>query len=450
MDASQISRFEAEETELAGVDAARGIAAWENSHDPRALLRTIYGLDNQPIGAFLNTGSLDTAVFGSRHPTIVTIYPFPEEKDLIQAYGVTAKRLESLIAENHVIPLVQFPSRYENLPYLHPILRHRPRNYFVRSVYFYAIFFDGTVELEKNGRLVLAPTLNRLYEKAKQNAILTTILADEHSGVREFYDRLPFGTKVEKETRIKENIWYRYASVASFLSEEVTDYILESHPAQKALGVLLDLHFMFDHAWTQGLLANMHNEVDAHNTDWLWAWSPTRLWWDNAISRVLCADIPCTTLHEPQLDQLEAARSEGYNDVLEKSISEDVFSDLDELQATLRLRIAEIDAKINRIARRGQKTLAYRTIATVLLGFAGTLLPTNNYIGAALGVATGMVLPEAVVKAISTACARVVRTHNVDRHLVAYLSNVWASRPLSGQPIEPPCADRTAAGPSRK
>jgi len=430
MDDRQIRNFEIKEAEHAREDAKRGMAVWAATQNPKLLLRTVYGLDTHPIGAFLNTGSLDTVVFGSQHPCIVTIYPFPKEENLIQAYGVTAKRLESLVAEDHVIPLIQPPARYEHLPYLHPILGHKSRNYFIRSVLFYAIFFDGTTDLVQNNGVDLAPTLDRLYEKAKKSKILANILADENSGVREFYDRLPFDSGAQKARRIKENIWYRYASVAAFLGEDITDYILETYPVQRALGVLLDLHFMFDHAWTQGLLANMHNEVNGHSIDWLCEWSPTRLWWDNALSRILCVDVPFPSLSEPRLDQLDAARSDGQYDILEKSISENGLSNVEELRATLQLRIAEIEAKIDKIASRGQKIIKYRTITSVLLGLGGGVASGQGLVGAAIGLATNALLPELALKAIFATYESFVRTHNVDEKVVAYLSNVWASRPL--------------------
>lgn len=440
MDGQQIRKFEIEEAEQAREDAKRAMAAWNATRDPRLVLRILYGLETQPIGAFLNTGSLDTVVFGSRHPCIVTIYPFPEEKHLKQAYGVSAERLESLVAENHVVPLIQLPTRYEQLSYLHPILRHKPRNYFIRSVLFYAIFFDGTIDLEDNDGVDLAPTLNRLYERAKHNKVLAKILADDNIDVREFYDRLGPDDDARKQKRIKENIWYRYASVAAFLGEESTDYILETYPVNRALGVLLDLHFMFDHAWTQGLLADMHNEYNAFNNDWLSSWSPTRLWWENSLSRVLGVDIPFPSLREPRLDQLDVARSDGHYDLFEGQADEDGSPSVEDLQARLQKRIAEIDAKIDRIASRGQKTVKYRTITSVLLGLAGGIgsgygLAGAGVIGTGIGLATNALLPEPVLKAVFDRYKQLVRTHNVNTHVVAYLNNVWSGRPLL--PIEP-------------
>lgn len=430
MDSADIQRFEAEEAELARSDAQRALAGWTRDKDPVRLLRTIYGFDNRQIGSFLNTGSLETALFGARHPAIVTIFPFPEEKDLHQAYGVTAQRLDELIAEKHVIPLIQPPTRYEKLTYLHRILRHRPRNYFLRSVYFYAIFFDGTIDLVENEGVALSPGLDQLYERAKQNKVLDRILTNDYAEVREFYDRLPFGSEAEKQKRIKENIRYRYASVAAFLDEDVTDYILETYTEQKtALGVLLDLHFLFDHAWTQGLLATMHNTKEAHNRDWLSAWMPTPLWWQNAFNRVLCVDIPFHTLREPRLDQLEAAREEGHHDALERSIEEKSRLNVDELKADLRWRIAEIEDRVDRVAAVGQKILIYRNVSSVVFGGAAALLPPSNPVTPVLGALGGFVAPS-LLKQILDSHQRRMRKHNVGAHVVGHLSNVWAARPL--------------------
>ncbi len=433
MDERQLRRLEAEEDERAFDDARRGLAVWNATKNPRLLLRTIYGLDNQPIGAFLNTGRLDRVIFGRRDPCIVTIFPFADETSLKQAYGVTARSLESLIAENYVIPLIQNATRYGQLHYLHPILRQRPRNYFIRSVYFYSIFFDETTDLVPNGRLRLAPTLDRLYEKAKTTTIkkiLEKVLTERFVEVREPYDRGPFASPEEKKTRITENISYRYASVASFLGEDVTDYILSAFPRERALGVLLDLHYMFDHAWTQGLLSNMHDDDNAYAVNPTQPCSPTRLWWNNQVSRILDANIPVTLLHKPRLSQLDVARSEGFYDDVEKNVSEVGVSDIQELVATLRLRIAEIEDKIERIGAVGQKIEEYRTIAAVFLGLAEKLLPIEDGGVPILGVATGLTLPETVVKPIVRAYQRLVKTHNVDAHLVGYLSNVWSPQHL--------------------
>jgi hypothetical protein len=430
MPLSKFPRLDREEHERAKVDALRGMAVWRVKRDPRLLLRTIYGLENQEIGGFLNTGSLDAAIFGMRHPCIVTLFPFPDEDHLRLAYGVDARRLDSLVAEGHVIPLVQTPSRYEKLDYAHSIFRHRPRDYFLRSVYFYAIFFDDTTDLVRNGGLYLAPTLNDLYERAKQNAVLDTILRDENSGVREYYDRLPFPNNADKLRRIRENIWYRYASVAAFLGEEITDYILNAYPAKRALAVLLDLHFMFDHAWTQGLLANMHNEVSGHTADWLSAWLPTEFWWKNALSRLLFTDIAVPSLKEPTLSQLETARIDGGLDPCGSVREDGNLNNLEELRAKLKFRIAEIEAKVDRIAERGQKIVWYRTIASLLLGGAGALVSPDKPAGVAIGLASGALLPEAVLKGISDFRQRFGTEHNVDTHIVAYLSNTWSQRPL--------------------
>src|SRR4051812_22780689 len=101
----ELLQLELEENERAREDAKRGLEIWRISRDPKLLLRTIYGFENQSIGSFLNTGSLEPVIFGARHPTIVTIFPFPREEDLKAAYGVSAARLVALVAEGHVIPL---------------------------------------------------------------------------------------------------------------------------------------------------------------------------------------------------------------------------------------------------------------------------------------------------------------------------------------------------------
>jgi hypothetical protein len=221
----------------------RSLDVWRQTQDTKKLLRTIYNLENQTIGAFLNTGSLDTVLSACGTPCIVTVFPFASEADLMRVYGVNASRLEALIAEKHVIPLIQFPTRYQTLPFLHLILNFKPMNYFPRSVYFYYIFFDDTTDLVTNGRLVLSPTLNDLYERAKSKSILARVLTSNYSVLRELYQQHPaIPLSADQETSAKENIYYRYASVASFIGEDVTDFILETYATERALSILLDLH----------------------------------------------------------------------------------------------------------------------------------------------------------------------------------------------------------------
>lgn len=450
MDSKQIRGLEGEERERARTDARRAYRAWKTHKDPVRLLRTIYGLEDQRIGAFLNTGPLENTILGQRYPTIVTVFPFADETTLRRAYGVTAQRLNELIIDKHIIPLAQMPARYEHLQFLHPVFRHRPPNYYLRSVYFYAIFFDGTTELVDSEGVDLSPGLKILYEKAKQNRILGRILSDDNKAVREFYDRMPHGTASEKVNRIKINIWYRYASVAAFAGEDVTDYILESYKTHEALGVLLDLHFMFDHAWTQGLLANMHNTVNAHNTDWLAGWRPTRLWWRNSLARVLFANIPFPTLLNPSMAQLDAAREDRYHETIEAAVTRPPSGSLESLRAELRLKISEIDAKLERIAAVGQKTVFYRNMASVLFGAAAVGLPTNSVVGAGLGAAAGYKLSDSIITRMFDSYQRYVRTHNVDTHLVGHLSTVWAGTPLRYRVAQPPDDSAKQSRPRRQ
>lgn len=440
MDQRQISNFEADETERARSDAARALAAWNAMapKDPRRLLRILYGLDSQRVDGFLNTGHLETVIFGRRSPCIVTIFPFRDENALKQCYGVSAERLEFLARRRHVIPLIQTPTRYEQLDHLHPLLCLKPMNYFLRSVYFYSIFLDGTLDLLQNGRLLFGPSLNALYDKAKSKKLLSKILSEDFASVREFYDRTTFTSATEQLTRIKENISYRYASVAAFLGEEATDYILATYPPQKALGLLMHLHFIFDHAWTQGLLTNIHNELDAYVADSYRTSFPTRAWWSNMLTgaaRVLCTDIPCPSIQRPQPDQLEVASSEGFYEELDAHLSGNMHLEVHALQAELTLRIADIEAKIERIAREGQKVIRYRTIAAVLGGALGGLaarvLPVDSpSLGQIIGFIGGLLLPQEAIQMIFSEYSNLLKTKNVDTHLVSYLDNVWAPSPL--------------------
>jgi hypothetical protein len=424
MELKALRNIEAEEIEMAKDDANRALEFWRNCDEKniKILLQLIYGVkDNNFPTSFVNTGNVKEIAMYSK--PIVTIFPFSDERDLRRCYKITSKELTHLVKAGIIFPLIQPASRYEKLHYLHPIIEEKPKDYFSRSVYFYSIFFDDTIELETVGRLKLSPTLVRLYEKAKNCKVLKRIILDEYKDSRELYDRGNIQSHAEKKTRLEENISYRYASVASFIGESAVDFILDSLNPHESMNVLLHLHTLTDHIYTQGILNNMHDQEYSylpdtyHKTHYFTDWLTNALdpWADVLMDRTPINTIPLLTARE-----ILKFHEEG----LPLYIPHNLGS-LKELKATLDLNIEEINYRLESLATTKGRTKKYVTVTLFIL--SGMLGKFSLTAGAA-SLLGGLILPPKILDMIFEGMTNKIK-EKMARGAIKYMHTIWTYAP---------------------
>lgn len=426
MELKVLKNIEDEEKEKAKDDAKKALRYWRDwcEKDIKKLLNLIYGVNeaNMPT-SFVNTGNVKEIALFSR--PIVTIFPFFEEKELQQCYKATSKEIAELTNEGIIFPIIQPASRYNGLDYLYPIIQTRPKDYFTRSVYFYSIFFDENIELVKVGRLQLSQTLARMFEKGEQHRGLKKALLDKYEDVRELYDRGRFLSPAEKLKRIKENIIYRYASVASFIGEDATDFILDSLKPRESLKVLLHLHIVFDHYFTQGLLSHLHDHERSYLRDAYGETLEIRDWLTNAFDLytvILGDSIPINVISSPTVNEIMKAHEEGllscYPLIESKKIA---YQQIENLRADLLINIEDAKEKIEKIDFKKKRVEKFVTISAFALSGVLSKFDITAGIASLIG---GLILPPAIIDMISEGIKKRIREREV-RETIGYVHTLW-------------------------
>jgi len=402
MDSKILKTIEEEEKERARDDAKRALLLFEGNDERslKELMNAIYGIERDDnYTSFVNSGNVKKISLISK--PIVAIFPFNTERDFIRYYQTTPKEMQRLVKEGIVFPLAQPVSRYAKLDYAHQIIKLKPKDYFIRSQYFYSILFDECIELETRKGLFLSRSIASLFDKAYGNKKLMNAVLDEFENTREYYDRGKFRSKAEKIRRIKENIAYRYASVAIFIGEDATDFILESLKTNESLDLLLDLHIIFDHFLTQGLLRDMHDESQFYLRDSFKKVKKIGGWMTNlfnSYSQKLAENISITLIAKPTVDEIIKAHDARLFFELPSIKSDQVtLEQIKDLKAELEMKASEINRGIEKIDAKKKKVNELITITSFIL--SGILSKVSLTAGVA-SLVGGLILPRSIIDVV--------------------------------------------------
>lgn len=426
-----LKRIEEEEREKAIDDAKAALFYWRSGEerDVKKLLQIIYGVDETaPPATFVNTGNIkEIALYSSK--VILTLFPFENEKDFQNHYKATPDEISYLVSAGKILPLFQPASRYDGMNYIYPIVKNYHKDYFLRSVYFYAIFFDDCIELVQNGRLQFPYTLSKLYEKGKKNEGLRKALLEEYREGRELYDRSSFSSPSEKALRILENIAYRYASVASFIGEEVTDYLIDSLKPQECLKTLLHLHIVFDHSFTQGLLNSMHDQESSYFMETSEFVDVTNSWYTNALdpfSYLLLENMPIITDPSITVNDIMNVHNDNmpfsFNNVAESRVS---YQMIENMKANLMLSLQQTKERIEKIDTTKEKVSKFITCSTFGVSLFSNIEPTEK-LSALIG---SLILPTEIINIIAEQIQKKVKKSTVEDAL-NYIHAFWTNKQL--------------------
>lgn len=419
MEKKELIALEQEENDKSEDDAKKALAYWRDSkeRDLKKLLYYIYGISETNIPtSFVNTGNVkEIALFSL---PIVTIFPFNTEKELQQCYKATTEEILNLINEGIIFPWTQPATRYDGLHYLHPILEKMHKDYFTRSVYFYSIFFDDNIDLVNVGRLQFSQTLARLYEKGLQHKMLKEAFLEKNKDGLELYDQGLFTSQVERKKRISENFSYKYASVALFIGEDTINYIFDVLEPSKSLKVLLHLHIVLDHFYTQGLLSHMHDQEYSYLME---TKRSVRIsdWLTNALapcSYLLKNSTPINIIPSPSVNEVLEAHENNIPSVYPSTLDQ-----IEEIKAGLDQQILEVNYKIDQIRTDKEKIKKIATIsAFVFSGVIGKFKPEG--IASMIG---SLILPPKIIDMIVDEIIKKIKEANV-RKSVNYLHTLWS------------------------
>ena len=429
MDGDQLRLIQEAEEESARADADSALRYWSTVDNPdaRELLLRLYGVSQEAAPAsFVNSGNAMEAALLCP-PALVPVFPFDSERELLRTYGTTAQELADLASEGIVLPISQPATRYERLVHLHPIIAMGPKDYFLRAAYFYAIVFDGSVDIERHDSLPLAPSVGRLYDNARTSKKLRIVSADAGDQLREPYDQGALGRRPEKARRVMENIAYRYASVAVFTGVDVVEYLLDSLPPEESLVVLLHLHVAFDHYLTMGLLSTMHDDLGYYLRDQYSTSRSGSRWVTNALQRwvhPLIHNQTVTLISSPTVDEIVAARDHGVSLNLPRLTD---LQDVTSFKAALQTKLAEIDDTLRVISRRRNVTKKTLTIAAFALAAMSKLSGPESIFAAA----AALIIPGKVVDVIADEVEKRVSRVGALRTL-DYIHAIWGHAPLRG------------------
>ena len=238
---------------------ATGKRRFEAILDGRLDLGGLYDFPKNSRLVYAESGGLHNAdIFSCDTAIIIPVFPWSEtetEKNI----GPVA-RLEKLVKDGRVLPVIQHPPLYEGHSHLKFLLDRGTPSFLHRGPYAYAAL-----------RGMKSPKLETRSEANISIANLKEILALQDHCKREHASWLAITSSKPSfaEYRYKGNpvysgsqaysstsILYRYATVAFYLGSDVTDKIICTFSPDLSSAILLQLHVLIDHVICHGLCSD--------------------------------------------------------------------------------------------------------------------------------------------------------------------------------------------------
>ena len=223
-------------------------------------------------------GSIDTTAF-LNEKTIVEIFPYPTPAAFQAAIGMSVPEVEVLAREEILAVLIHSYPAYEGLDYLDPILSLEPPSYQSRGRAFLNAVAGGLFD--------------ESFERGQHCEYLTNVSPSDYVG--EPYEK---GRSYPVEEIRRKTVW-RYAAMCCLLGQDVMDLIIDLH-CEKAPNYINELHTVFLHPITHGILGDPFNEVGACRS----IHHPRYVQILDSLERILIDDIGVKLPHELTLNDI--------------------------------------------------------------------------------------------------------------------------------------------------
>lgn len=243
----------------------RKAAFWKNPLYER--LRQLYNVRTDLPVYYSEDWYLRSAnIIPPESTTALAIYNFKTPEAFQEKYS----SIDNVLAkcrEGKILPVLSNPAGYVGMDHLLPFFTEfEAPAYFVRGQYAYAAS-KGIREpefVENTEGLLNLAGIQELRNICQVDHMKWLRDAIKNQDCWESRDRLKArsGERLD-ETRMRESLKYRYASVAFILDRSVADGIIETLDYVEASRVLLQLHVMFDHAISHGFLSHFCMDPDS-------------------------------------------------------------------------------------------------------------------------------------------------------------------------------------------
>ncbi|HJP90903.1 MAG TPA: hypothetical protein VJ875_03045 [Pyrinomonadaceae bacterium] len=246
-----IRNYREEETEVVNSLATDALKKYGDSLTAEKLVLHLYQ-DKLPrkdsFHAYRETGSLLNPTF-LHSLTVTELFPIRDKKQCERLLGVSIDDLKWLIDAGLVVVSIHDPQQYQDIEYLHPILKNndrRPPSFEIRDKVIYRILSNGMYDA--------------YIEEAAHHPVLSQPIWPVD--LQEPYERV---AGLKQDRVIRKNI-QRYAVLGSILGPDVVRSLVDVDPnnereCRRVMKRFFTLHKLVIHPITQGLYGLPHNHL---------------------------------------------------------------------------------------------------------------------------------------------------------------------------------------------